>query len=66
MGYIPKSLVNTGLYTNGGEFIDPSTGKFYKGYFHSPRWCNFYFKLLVKGVDFGLQSFHNLVSFILI
>ena len=34
MGYIPKSLVNTGLYTNGGEFIDPSTGKSYKGYFH--------------------------------
>ena len=33
MGYIPKSLVNTGLYTNGGEFTT-TNGKPYKGYYH--------------------------------
>ena len=33
MGYIPKSLVNTGLYTNGGEFTT-SEGKPYKGYYY--------------------------------
>ena len=33
MGYIPKSLVNTGLYTNGGEFTT-SDGKPYKGDYH--------------------------------
>ena len=27
MTYIPKSLVNSSLYTGGGEFINPSTGK---------------------------------------
>ena len=34
MTYIPKSLVNNGLYTAGGEFTDPNTGKDYKGYYH--------------------------------
>ena len=33
MGYIPKSLVNEGLYTNGGEFTT-TNGKPYKGYYH--------------------------------
>ena len=34
MTYIPKSLVNSSLYTGGGEFINPSTGKSYVGYYH--------------------------------
>ncbi len=34
MTYIPKSLVNNGLYTAGGEFTDPNTGLPYKGYYH--------------------------------
>ena len=34
MAYIPKNMVNQNLYTNGGEFIDPSTGKYYQGYYH--------------------------------
>ena len=33
MGYIPKGLVNEGLYTNGGEFTT-TNGKPYKGYYH--------------------------------
>ena len=33
MTYIPKSLTNNNLFTNGGEFID-STGKPYSGYYH--------------------------------
>ena len=34
MAYVPKNMVNQNLYTNGGEFIDPSTGKYYQGYYH--------------------------------
>ena len=34
MSYIPKSLVNNNLYTGGGEFTNPVTGKSYKGYYH--------------------------------
>ena len=34
MAYIPKSLTNNNLFTNGGEFID-STGKPYSGFYHS-------------------------------
>ena len=34
MTYIPKSLVNSNLYTGGGEFTDPNTGIPYKGYYH--------------------------------
>jgi len=34
MTYIPKSLVNNGLYTAGGEFTNPVTGEDYKGYYH--------------------------------
>ena len=34
MTYIPKSLVNNGLYTAGGEFTNPITGEDYKGYYH--------------------------------
>lgn len=34
MGYLPKRLVNTNLYTFGGEYIDPSTGKPYEGPYH--------------------------------
>jgi len=33
MGYVPKGLVNEGLYTNGGEFTT-NDGKPYKGYYH--------------------------------
>ena len=33
MTYIPKSMVNTNLYTSGGEFTD-SEGKPYEGYYH--------------------------------
>ena len=33
MTYIPKSLTNNNLFTNGGEFTD-STGKTYKGPYH--------------------------------
>ena len=33
MSYIPKSLVNTNLYTAGGEFVD-SEGKEYNGDYH--------------------------------
>ena len=33
MTYIPKSLTNNNLFTNGGEFID-STGKPYSGPYH--------------------------------
>ena len=33
MGYIPKGLVNEGLYTNGSEFTT-TNGKPYKGYYH--------------------------------
>ena len=33
MSYIPKSLTNNNLFTNGGEFID-STGKSYSGPYH--------------------------------
>lgn len=33
MSYIPKSLTNNNLFTNGSEFID-STGKPYSGYYH--------------------------------
>ena len=32
MGYIPKGLVNEGLYTNCGEFTT-TNGKPYKGYY---------------------------------
>jgi hypothetical protein len=34
MAYVPKNMVNQNLYTNGGEFTDPSTGKAYQGYYH--------------------------------
>jgi len=34
MAYVPKNMVNQNLYTNGGEFIDPATGKYYQGYYH--------------------------------
>jgi len=34
MTYIPKSLVNSNLYTGGGEFTDPNTGETYVGYYH--------------------------------
>ena len=34
MAYIPKSLTNNNLFTNGGEFVD-STGKPYSGFYHS-------------------------------
>lgn len=34
MAYVPKNMVNQNLYTNGGEFIDPSTGKYHQGYYH--------------------------------
>ena len=34
MAYVPKNMVNQNLYTNGGEFIDPSTGEYYQGYYH--------------------------------
>lgn len=34
MAYVPKNMINSNLYTNGGEFIDPSTGKYYQGYYH--------------------------------
>ena len=33
MAYIPKSLTNNNLFTNGGEFVD-STGKSYSGPYH--------------------------------
>jgi hypothetical protein len=33
MSYIPKSLTNNNLFTNGGEFADPN-GKPYSGYYH--------------------------------
>lgn len=33
MAYIPKSLTNNNLFTNGGEFVD-STGKPYNGPYH--------------------------------
>tara|TARA_B100000575_G_scaffold151698_1_gene121025 strand:- start:125 stop:859 length:735 start_codon:yes stop_codon:yes gene_type:complete len=35
MPYIPKKLVNTGLYATGDTFIDASTGKPYRGPYHS-------------------------------
>ena len=34
MAYIPKSLTNNNLFTNGGEFVDP-TSKPYSGFYHS-------------------------------
>ena len=33
MAYIPKSLTNNNLFTNGGEFVDPN-GKPYSGPYH--------------------------------
>lgn len=35
MTYIPKKLVNTGLYATGDNFLDASTGKAYRGPYHS-------------------------------
>jgi len=32
--YIPKSKIQTNLYTNGGEYILSSTGKNYTGYYY--------------------------------
>lgn len=34
MAYVPKNMVNQNLYTNGGEFIDPTNGNYYQGYYH--------------------------------
>jgi len=31
--YYPKSKISTGLHTNGGEFIRPSTNELYVGYY---------------------------------
>ena len=35
MSYIPKKLVNPGLYASGDDFIDKLTGKVYRGAYHS-------------------------------
>ena len=35
MSYIPKKLVNPGLYASGDDFIDKNTGKVYRGAYHS-------------------------------
>lgn len=34
MGYLPKRLVNTDLYTAGNEYLDASNGKPYEGAYH--------------------------------
>jgi len=34
MGYLPKRLVNTNLFTAGGEYLDASTGQPYEGAYH--------------------------------
>ena len=48
------------------NFLLADVQGFIKEIFIRLEWWNFYFKLAVKGVDFGLQSFHNLESFIII
>jgi len=35
MSYIPKKLVNPGLYATGDNFLDESTGKVYTGPYHN-------------------------------
>ena len=35
MSYIPKKLVNTGLYATGDQFLDLETSKPYRGPYHS-------------------------------
>ena len=35
MSYIPKKLINPGLYATGDSFIDQTTGKVYTGPYHS-------------------------------
>ena len=46
MTYIPKKLINKGLYATGDDFVDPSNGKPYRGPYHSSFSGN-----LFSGVD---------------
>ena len=35
MSYVPKKLINPGLFATGDRFLDPNTGKPYNGPYHS-------------------------------
>ena len=35
MSYIPKKLVNPGLYATGDNFLDATTGEVYRGPYHA-------------------------------
>jgi len=40
--YFPKSQIKTNLYTKGGEFIDPSTGENYVGFYFKTSTGGYY------------------------